>query len=284
MAAKWPIHPAKIWDAWKEAALDADSGAGLVTAGDPDLIRAAGEALGVSTGGLRVWGGRDADLSAVRLAEGELLLVFVQPHAEDAAVSALRRAAGDVRALVVVDDAAAGTSEVTWYTPELLRISFADSPEGWHAVREAVVDLAEEYLVPLARAYPGLRPLAAQKLVRRTARQNGIIGATFFVPGTDMPLMTLNQVKMVLGLAAMHGEELTKERALELLSVVGVGFGLRTIARQLLDVIPGPGWVLKGGIGYSGTLAMGEAAIKYFNEGAPATPSRLLSLVRRTSA
>ena len=284
MAARWAIHPAKVWEAWNEALAATDSAAGLVVVGDPDLIRRAGEAMGVSTGGFRVWGGRDADLSKVRMGEAEILLCLVQPDAEDAAVGALRRAPYDVSGLVVVDDDTAASNEVTWYTPRLLRVSFGDTPAGWNAVYESLVDLAEEHLVPLARAYPGLRPHAAQKLVRRTARQNGIIGVTFFVPGTDMPLMTLNQIKMVLGLAAMHGQELSKERAIELLGVVGLGFGLRTIARQLVDIIPGPGWVWKGGIGYSGTLAMGEAAAKYFLEGAPATPSRLLALVRRTSA
>jgi uncharacterized protein (DUF697 family) len=91
----------------------------------------------------------------------------------------------------------------------------------------------------------------------------------------------LNQIKMVLALAAMHEQQLTYDRALELLSVIGVGFGLRTLAREALGFLPGPAWVVKGGIGFSGTLALGEAANRYFEMGAPAAPSRLAKLAQR---
>jgi uncharacterized protein (DUF697 family) len=36
------------------------------------------------------------------------------------------------------------------------------------------------------------------------------------------------------------------------------------VARELLDFVPGPGWVLKGAVAYAGTRALGEAAIRYF--------------------
>jgi uncharacterized protein (DUF697 family) len=118
-------------------------------------------------------------------------------------------------------------------------------------------------------------------VVARTARQNGIVGAAFFIPGTDLAVMTANQLKMVLALAAMYDQELTQERALELLGVVAVGFGFRTLARELLGFLPGPGWMLKGGVAYTGTLALGEVACRYFEGGAPATPSRLVTLAKR---
>jgi uncharacterized protein (DUF697 family) len=63
--------------------------------------------------------------------------------------------------------------------------------------------------------------------------------------------------------------------------VVGAGFGLRAVARQALDIVPGVGWAVKGAVGYTGTRAMGEAALRYFERGAPATPTRLTSIVRR---
>ena len=51
---------------------------------------------------------------------------------------------------------------------------------------------------------------------------------------------------------------------LELLGVVGAGFGLRAVARELLDVVPVAGWAVKGAIAYTGTRAVGEAAVRYF--------------------
>ena len=101
-----------------------------------------------------------------------------------------------------------------------------------------------------------------------------MVGAVVFVPGADMPVMTLNQVRMVLRIAAAYGEEVGSQRALEILSVVGAGFGFRALAREALDVVPVAGWALKGALGYSATLSLGKAASAYFDAGAPLAPAR----------
>jgi uncharacterized protein (DUF697 family) len=62
----------------------------------------------------------------------------------------------------------------------------------------------------------------------------------------------------------VYGHDVDKRRAVELIGVLGAGFGLRTVARELLDFVPGPGWILKGAVSYTGTRALGEAAIRYF--------------------
>ena len=79
-----------------------------------------------------------------------------------------------------------------------------------------------------------------------------------------MPILTLNQIRLVLRLALAHGQEIDRERAVELLGVVGAGFGFRAIARQLLDFVPFAGWAVKGAIAYTGTRAIGEAAVRFF--------------------
>lgn len=146
---------------------------------------------------------------------------------------------------------------------------------------EAVVDAAGDAAVALAARLPSLRQEACRQIVRKTARQNAVIGCLFIIPGADMPVMTLNEARMILRIAAMHGEEVGIERALELLGVVGSGFGLRAIARQALDLVPGPGWVVKGAVAYSGTRAMGSAAQAYFDSPARFTPSKLAPLVEK---
>ena len=117
----------------------------------------------------------------------------------------------------------------------------------------------------LAARLPVLRRAIADALIARVARQNGILGAAVFVPGADFAVLTLNQLRLVLRLAAMHGEELDAQRLPEVLGVVGGGLGLRAAARQLLSVFPVAGWVVKGGIAYTGTRALGEAALQYFD-------------------
>lgn len=146
---------------------------------------------------------------------------------------------------------------------------------------EAVVDAAGDAAVALAARLPSLRDEVCRQIVRKTSRQNAVIGCLFVLPGADMPVMTINEARMVLRLAAAHGEEVGAERALELLGVVGAGFGLRAIARQALDLLPGPGWVIKGAVAYTGTRALGRAARAYFDSPQRLTPSRLEPLVEK---
>jgi uncharacterized protein (DUF697 family) len=40
-------------------------------------------------------------------------------------------------------------------------------------------------------------------------------------------------------------------------------------------VVPIAGWVVKGGVAYTGTRALGRAAVEYFERGAPASVAHL---------
>ncbi len=119
----------------------------------------------------------------------------------------------------------------------------------------------------LAHNFAFMRSAVAEEAIKATATQNALVGAVLFIPGADMPVMTLNQAKMLLQVAAAYGEPLGAERAKELLAVVGGGFALRAVARQALGFVPGFGWAIKGAVGYAGTLAMGKAAVTYFEQG-----------------
>ena len=145
-----------------------------------------------------------------------------------------------------------------------------------HVVRS----LDEEYLISLGRGYPVFRRAVCEEIIRKNARQNAIIGA-LPVPGADMPAITANQGRMVLGIAAVYSEEITLDRARELLGVLAAGFGLRGLYRQILKLVPVGGWVASGAIGYAGTLAMGRAAILYFEHGKEGLRSREASEIRR---
>jgi uncharacterized protein (DUF697 family) len=120
----------------------------------------------------------------------------------------------------------------------------------------------------LAARLPVLRRAVSEELIRSFSRQNGLIGAAVFVPGADLPALTINQARLVLRLAAAHGLEVDAARAPELLAVAGSGFGLRAVARELLGSVPVAGWALKGAIAYTGTRALGEAALRYFERAA----------------
>jgi uncharacterized protein (DUF697 family) len=134
-------------------------------------------------------------------------------------------------------------------------------------IAERVAERAGDAAHLLAARIPALREPVVEKLVKGFAVQNGVLGVAIFIPGADFPVLTLNQIRMVLRIAAAHGEELDKDRIFEILSVVAAGLGFRTVARQLAGVVPGLGWAVKGGVAYGGTIALGEAASKYFAAG-----------------
>ncbi len=133
---------------------------------------------------------------------------------------------------------------------------------------EWLVDRLPGKSLAMAHNFVFMRRAVAMERVKNTAVQNALIGAIAFFPGTDMPIMTANQSKMILQIAAAYGEALGAERLRELAVVLGGGFVLRTIARQAVAFVPGFGWAIKGSIGYGGTVAMGYAAIKYFENDA----------------
>ena len=129
-----------------------------------------------------------------------------------------------------------------------------------------VVDTFREKRLAFALAFPFVRRPLAMEFVNATSVQNAGIGLVVILPGADLPVMTLNQAKMILQIAAAYDQTLGKERIRELLAVVGGGFACRAVARQLVALAPGWGWAIKAGIGFTGTVAMGYAAIAYFEQ------------------
>ena len=132
---------------------------------------------------------------------------------------------------------------------------------------ELVCDRCKDHKLALASAFPFMRKPAAIDIVRSTSMQNAVIGAVVIIPGANMPVMTLNQAKMILQIAAVYEQQIGPARIKELAAVVGGGFALRALARQIVGIVPVLGWAVKGAIGYSGTIAMGYAAIEYFAAG-----------------
>ena len=85
----------------------------------------------------------------------------------------------------------------------------------------------ENAAVALAARLPALRRGVVDALVARVARQNAAIAAAVFIPGVDFPVLTLNQLRLVLRIAAAYGEEIDAERLPEILGVVGTALGFR---------------------------------------------------------
>lgn len=132
--------------------------------------------------------------------------------------------------------------------------------------------------VALARAFPGLRPPVAHKLIQDVCMTNATYaagtGLAEMVPGLGIPfavadiiILTKNQVIMAYKIGLMMGETGTLRETLpKIAGVVGAGFMWRQVARELVAFIP-LGVVLKVAIAYAGTFATGQAVYHFYATG-----------------
>lgn len=224
--------------------------------GDPRPLAVAGarELVPLLARELRA-GGEESAVVEGRV-QGAAVLVWVGPPVEEELRAADR---AGVPIVAVSDDER---------LPYVLATNIVHVPPGQgfpvEAIARAVARELGESGTGLAARLPVLRRPLCDALIASFARKNALVGAAVFVPGVDMPVLTLNQVRLVLRIAMAYGQEIDNERAVELLGVVGAGFGFRAVARELLDFVPVAGWALKGAVAYSGTRALGEAAVRYF--------------------
>lgn len=142
-----------------------------------------------------------------------------------------------------------------------------------------LVDVVDRPLA-LAAGLPFCRGVVVDRLVARCATENAFVGAVSLIPGSDLPIMTANQAKLALDMAAAYGCEIDLSRAAELVGVVGAGLVYRSVARTLVGLVPGVGALLKAGVGYGGTMATGSALRLRFEAG----DLGLADLLRRDSA
>jgi uncharacterized protein (DUF697 family) len=197
--------------------------------------------------------GGDESAVVEQAVEGAAVLIWLgEPDAQ------MRQAAGAKVAIVAVTDA-----ESLSFADEVVRVL---PGEGFpiDRITAAVARVLDEGGLSLAARLPVLRGAVCAHLIDKVAKRNALIGAAVFIPGVDMPILTLNQVRLVLRIALAYGEHLDRSRAVELAGVVGAGFGFRAVAREALDLVPVAGWAVKGAVAYTGTRAVGEAAVRYF--------------------
>lgn len=147
---------------------------------------------------------------------------------------------------------------------------------------QAVLTYRPDLRLALARRLPGFRDQAAERLIRDVSRINAefalISGITQGIPflqplfpavvGADLLILTKNQILLVYRLAAIYDEDLDLRRRLrEVVPVVGGALGFRSVARELIGLIPAVGLPVRAAIAYSGTYAVGRATQTVFDEG-----------------
>jgi uncharacterized protein (DUF697 family) len=281
-----PLHPGAVYGVVKELRAATEDFRPIVLAG---ARRPAQKLLQALTDGGEAQAIRDlsgAELSNYDV-EGAGLLLY--------AIEGENAASADERALKLADrkGVEAICMLVGVHGPDPIDVPFVlatnvvqvqeGQPLPLEQILELIAERADERAYMWAARLPVLRPAVVEHTIEKFSRQNGILGVAIFIPGADLPALTLNQIRMVFRIAAAYGEEIDRDRALEVLAVIGAGLGFRAVARQALAFIPGVGWAVKGGIAYAGTRALGKAAVTYFEKGGQRSLKRVTGSVRRRS-
>ena len=135
----------------------------------------------------------------------------------------------------------------------------------------------------LGRQLPPVRDPLFTALIEETARANAVYslgsGVAEIVPLLNLPLnladivvLTKNQVVMSYRIALAAGRRGTVKAVLgQTLSVIGSGFMLRQVARQLIGLVPVVGIAPKVAVAYAGTWAVGRAVAVWAGGGAEVT-------------
>jgi uncharacterized protein (DUF697 family) len=238
----------------------ADGGAIAVLDGEPAATARLREILGVEA---------DAPLT-----DGHGLLVHAcvpghDPTLAAAVLAGAKREDRNVLALLVGPPAARDELERTVLANRPLEpsnVAHVASLADERAVLAAVARTLGDQSIAAGRRYPQVREAVADMLVGRAARQAGAVGVAAVVPGSDLPVITLVQVRLVAQLAALHGRPLDMRRGLEIGGVLVGAFGWRAIARRAAAGRNVAGFAVRGGVAYTATRAIGEAARAWFTQ------------------
>lgn len=251
MAVKLPVPVGALRGLLKELSASTDDTKPLVIGGARELAAILRRDLG-----------RRSRPGAVRLGDDPTgAAVYVHVVGGDDDEASLRRARRVRVPIVAVAD------EQVDSVPHVLATDIVRVRPGHGFPLEEIAAVIARRLgedaVVLAAGVPALRDAVTERLIRSFARKNGILGAAIFIPGADMPILTLNELRLVLRLHQAYGLDIDpRDRVAEIAATMGAAFGLRALARELLDLLPFAGWAVKGSVAYAGTRTLGEVALR----------------------
>lgn len=150
------------------------------------------------------------------------------------------------------------------------------------ALRRRIADCADDRAIAIGRYIPAMKSACAQQVISETATVNGEFALVSNIPtlvpfignalavGADFIVLTKNQLMLIFKLAAIHERDLDNRWRIytEMLPVVGAGLAWRTVAREVVTLLPlALGTVPKVTIAFAGTWVIGESARIYYEQG-----------------
>jgi len=145
----------------------------------------------------------------------------------------------------------------------------------------AMIEASPEAALVIGRELPAYRRSAAQRIIRNATLVSLAAGLEP-IPLVDIPILLGTQIRLVLRLAALYGEQVDSadvtKHTRELVAIMAGGLGLRYLAEQAAKVMPFGGDFVAGAIAGAGTWAMGEVALEYYEGGKQISPQRIRML------
>jgi uncharacterized protein (DUF697 family) len=148
--------------------------------------------------------------------------------------------------------------------------------------------IADHHTLELAigRNFPAFRSAAAETIIHRISRENALFSLVTALPNvipsiidvpwsvgefaTDTAFLTMNQIRMALLMAALHGQIVGyREQKAQIAAIAAGAFGWRALARELVGKIPlGGGLIPKAAVAFAGTYVVGLSLEKVNKTGA----------------
>ena len=148
-------------------------------------------------------------------------------------------------------------------------------PVNPDAMTRAIAREQQHIELAIARNFPLFRHAVADRIVHRVSRENALFSLVTALPNvvpsiidlpwavgefaTDTAFLTMNQIRMALLMAAVHGQSVgyTEQKA-QIAAIVAGAFGWRALARELVGKIPlGGGLIPKAAVAFAGTYVVG---------------------------
>ena len=228
------------------------------------------QALESSGAHIAVSGIRAHEVFAALTADGDAGAVVVREEPGDAAV-AVRLLDGDpsaadnalhrriVRAGIPLIVLRRGAEPVPYALPGDVLDLGPELPIA--ALAAAIARAAPDAAPRLASRLPVLRRAVERRLVVLTSFGNAVLASSNKATGPQLPLLSMAQSRMLLMLDACRGEVIPRDprgvatvAGPRVIASVGLGFAARTLVRRL----PVRGRIVRAGIAYAGTRALGE--------------------------
>lgn len=130
----------------------------------------------------------------------------------------------------------------------------------------AIVKAEPSLVAALGQGLPAYRWQLAWRLITGSASTAGLIALTP-LPFLDFIPLTAVQISLILGIARIYNYDMNLRRWREVISALGMGFLGRTVFYEIIKLGGPPAWVISASVAAGTTVALGYAAILWFERG-----------------